>query len=62
MTIKKKNTMVIIDAIRQGLKKIFPQINKNLVSLAESLPHALVISRESNTSKSYMNYFIKWEK
>ena len=54
--------MVIIDAIRQGLKKIFPQINKNLVSLAESLPHALVISRESNTSKSYMNYFIKWKK
>ena len=54
--------MVIIDAIRQGLKKIFPQINKNLVSQPESLPHALVISRESNTSKWYMNYFIKWEK
>ena len=26
----KENYLVIIDAIRQGLQKIFPQVNKNL--------------------------------
>ena len=56
----KENYLVIIDAIRQGLQKIFPQVNKNLVDLFESLPHVLANSRENNTNKSYINYFIKW--
>ena len=50
------------DAIRRGLQKIFPQVNKNLVDLFESLPHVLANSRENNTNKSYINYFIKWQK
>ena len=50
------------DAIRQGLQKIFPQVNKNLVDLFESLPHVLANSREINTNKSHMNYFMKWQK
>ena len=50
------------DGIRQGLQKIFPQLNKNLLNLLESLPHVLAKSRENNTSVSYMNYFIKWQK
>ena len=52
----------IKDAIRQGLQKIFPLANKNLVDLFESLPHVLANSREINTNKSYMNYFMKWQK
>ena len=51
-----------MDAIRQGLQKIFPQVNKNLVYLFESLSHVLANSRENNTNKSYMIYFIKWQK
>ena len=47
------------DAIRQGLQKIFPQVNKNLFDLFESLPHFLANSRKNNTNKSYINYFIK---
>ena len=43
------------DAIRQG----FPQVNKNLFDLFESLPHFLANSRKNNTNKSYINYFIK---
>ena len=58
----KENYLVIIDAIRQGLQKIFPQVNKNLFDLFESLPHVLANSRENNTNKSYINYFIKWQK
>ena len=58
----KKNYVAIIDAIRQGLQKIFPQVNKNLFDLFESLPHVLANSRENNTNKSYINYFIKWQK
>ena len=50
------------DAIKQGLQKIFPQVKKNLVDLFESLPHFLANSTESNTNKSYMNYFTKWQK
>ena len=59
---RKENYLVIIDAIRQGLQKIFPQVNKNLVNLFESLPHVLANSRERNTNKSHMNSFIKWQK
>ena len=59
---KKRNYLVITDAVRQGLHKIFPQKNKNLVSLFEYLSHVLSNSRENNTNKSYMNYFIKWQK
>ena len=40
----------------------FPLVNKNLFDLFESLPHGLVNSRENNTKKSYINYFIKWQK
>ena len=47
----KENYVVIIDAIRQGLQKIFLQVNKNLFDLFESLPHVLANSRENNTSK-----------
>ena len=54
--------LVIIGAIRQGLQKIFPQVNKNLVDLFEFLAHVLANSRENNTNKSSMNYFIKWQK
>ena len=43
---KKRNSPVIINAIRQGLKNIFSQVNKNLVSLFESLPHVFTNSRE----------------
>ena len=50
------------DAIRRGLQKIFPQVNKNLVDLFESLPHVLTNSRQNNTNKSYISYFIKWKK
>ena len=59
---KKRTLLVIMDAIRQGLQKIFPQVNKNLVDLFEFLPHVLANSRENNTNKSYMNYFIKRQK
>ena len=59
ITLKKKKT---IDPIRQGLQKILPQVNKNLVDLFESPPHVLANSRENNTNKSYMSYFIKWQK
>ena len=41
----KENYVVIIDAIRQGLQKIFPRVNKNLVDLFESLPYVLANSR-----------------
>ena len=66
MTLKKKkkkrkeNYLVIVDAIRHGLQKMFPPVNKNLVDLFEFLTHGLAISREINTNKSYMNYFMKW--
>ena len=50
------------DVIRQGLQKIFPHVNKNLVNLFQSIPQVLANSRENNTNKSYMNYFIKWQK
>ena len=59
---RKEHYLVIIDAIRQGLQKIFPQVNKNLIDLFEFLPHVLANSRENNTNKSHMNYFIKWQK
>ena len=58
----KENCLVIIVAIRQGLQKIFAQVKINLVDLCESLPHVLANSRENNTNKSYINYFIKWLK
>ena len=58
----KKNYLVIQDAIRQGLQKLFPHVNKNLVDLPEYLPPVLANSRENNTNKSYINYFIKWQK
>ena len=50
------------DAIRRGLQKMFPQVNKNLVDLFESLPHVFTNSRQNNTNKSYISYFIKWKK
>ena len=59
---RKEHYIVIIDAIRQGLQKIFPQVNKNLVDLSEFLPHVPANSRENNINKSYMKYFIKWQK
>ena len=59
---KKEHYLVIIDVIRQGLQKIFPQVNKNFVDLFEFLPQVLAKSRENNTNKSYMKYFIKWQK
>ena len=58
----KENYLVIIDAIRQVLQNIFPHVNKNLFDLFESLPHVLPNSRENNTNKSCINYFIKWQK
>ena len=58
----KENYVVIIDAIRQGLQKIFPQVNKNLVDLFESLPQVLANNRENKTNKSYVKYFTKWQK
>ena len=42
--------------------EVFSQVHKTLVDLFESLPHVLANSRENNTSKSYINYFIKWQK
>ena len=45
-----------------GITEVYPQVNKNLVDLFELLPHVLANSRENNTNKSYMNYFIKWQK
>ena len=57
---KEKKLSCHIDAIRQGLHKIFPQVNKNLVDLFEYLPHVLANSRANNPSKSYINYFIEW--
>ena len=51
--------LVIIDAIRQGIKKIFPYVNKTFVGLFEYLPHVISNSRENNTNNLYMNYFIK---
>ena len=33
-----------------------------MVDLFESLPHVLANSRENTTKKSYINYFIKWQK
>ena len=59
---RKEHYLVTVDAISQGLQKIFPQVNKNLIDLFEFLPHVLANSRENNTNKSYMNYFIKWQK
>ena len=56
---KKMNYLVIIDAIRQGIKKIFPYVNKTFVGLFEYLPHVISNSRENNTNNLYMNYFIK---
>ena len=50
------------DGIRQGLQKIFSQVIKNSVDLFESLPNVLANSREINTNKLYMNYFMKWQK
>ena len=41
---------------------MFPQVNKNLVDVFESPPHALSKSRENYTNKYYMNYFYKWQK
>ena len=46
----------------QGLQKIFPQVNKNLIDLFESLPQVLSNSRENNIKKLYINYFVKWQK
>ena len=59
---RKENYLVTINAIRQGLRKIFSQVNQNLVNLFESLPQVLANSRKINTNKWYMNSFIKWEK
>ena len=56
----KENYLAIIDAIRPGLQKVFPQVNKNLFDLFTSLPNVLANSKEKNTNKSYINYFIKW--
>ena len=50
------------DGIRQGLQKIFSQVIKNSVDLFESLPNVLANSREINTNKLCMNYFMKWQK
>ena len=50
------------NAIRQGLQKIFPQVNKNLDDLFESLPHVFANSKEINTNESYISYFMKWQK
>ena len=50
----KINCLVIIDAIRQGLKKILPQIKKNswfIQSLSQVLPN----SRENDINKSFTN-------
>ena len=58
---RKENYLVIIDAMRQGLQKIFSQVYKNLVNLFESLPPVLANSTENNTNKLYRNYFIKWQ-
>ena len=53
---KKRNSPVIINAIRQGLKNIFSQVNKNLVSLFESLPHVFTNSREkTQVSRTWAN-------
>ena len=41
-----KKSLVSIDAIRQGLQEIFPQVKENLVNLFESLLHVL-----ANTEK-----------
>ena len=46
----------------QRLQKIFPQVNKNLIDLFESLPQVLANNKENNTDKSYIKYFIKWKK
>ena len=47
----KENYLLIIDEIRQGLQKVFPQVNENLVDLFESLPHVLAYI-------IYINYYI----
>ena len=48
---RKEHYLVTVDAISQGLQKIFPQVNKNLIDLFEFLPHVLANSRENNTNK-----------
>ena len=40
--------------MRQGLQKIFPHVNKNLVDLFEYLPCVVANSRENNTKKWYI--------
>ena len=64
MTFKKgkENYLVIIDAIRRGLEKIFPQVNKILFDLFKSLRHVLANSRENNINKLYIYYFINFIK
>ena len=48
----KTGTKLSTNSLRHGrVQKIFPEANKNLVGLFKS-----------NTNKSYMNYFIKWQK
>ena len=37
--------------MRQGLQKVFPQVNQNLVDLFESLPHVLAYI-------IYINYYM----
>ena len=54
---RKENYLAIVYAIRQGLQKIFPQVNKKLANQFESLPHVLANSRENNTNKSHINQF-----
>ena len=51
----KINCLVIIDAIRQGLKKILPLVKIKLVGLFQSLTQVLPNSRESDISKSFTN-------
>ena len=43
----KENYLVIIDAIRQGLQKIFPQVNKNL-----NLYHTFSLTAQKITQAS----------
>ena len=47
----KENYLLIIDEIRQGLQKVFPQVNENLVDPFESLPHVLAYI-------IYINYYM----
>ena len=61
---KKKKLSCGYRCNQAGIKEdILSQINKNLVGLFESLPLVIANGRESNTNKSYIDYFIiqqKW--